>query len=52
MYGLHPKVLTDVTSLPLHQKVSEVGLNFTPFMSSLHENVRCKMEKQIAKYIA
>jgi hypothetical protein len=52
MYGLHPKVLTDVTSLPLPHKVNEVGLNFTAFMFSLHENVKCKMEEQVAKYIA
>jgi hypothetical protein len=50
VYGLHPKVPTDTISLPLPQKTSEGGLDFTTFMSSLHSSVRCKMAEQVAKY--
>lgn len=37
VYGLKPKIPTDVTPLPLPQKVSEAGVDFAAFMLNLHE---------------
>jgi hypothetical protein len=50
VYGLHPKIPTNITSLSLPQKTSEVNLDFATFISFLHGNIRCKMAKQAAKY--
>ena len=52
VYGLKPKIPTDVTHLPLPQKVSEAGVDFAAFMSNLHEEVKNKMAEQVVKYAA
>jgi hypothetical protein len=51
VYGLHPKIPINITSLPLPQKTSEVNLDFATFISFLHGNIRCKMAEQVAKYV-
>jgi hypothetical protein len=52
VYGLKLKIPTDVTHLPLPQKVSETGVDFAAFMSSLHKEVKSKMAEQVVKDIA
>ncbi|KAL5844649.1 hypothetical protein ACOSQ4_010607 [Xanthoceras sorbifolium] len=50
VYGLNPRTPLDINSLPLPTKVSETGLDFSKYISTLHDDIKRKITTNTAEY--
>ena len=52
LYGTQPRTPLDISSLPLSQRTSETELDFSSYMSTLHDDIRKRIAIQTESYAA